>query len=222
MSSFTLKVIAIFIMLVDHIGAILMPEFFALRAIGRLAFPIFAFLITEGYLKTKNIKKYIIRLSIFAIISEIPFDLAFQNNVFNIESQNVFFTLAISVVTIYLFDKYKNKPYVAIIPIAGILAAQFIQSDYAGFGVILIFLLYLAKGNKLYILIALMIFNLLIIAASTQSISSPWRYIQAFSMFSFFIMFMYNGERGKSLKYMFYIFYPVHLLILYSIKVLIV
>jgi len=87
MTSFTLKLIAIITMLIDHIGAIFIPydnKWYAVfRGIGRLAFPIFIFLIVEGFYHTKNVKKYLLRLGIFAILSEIPFDLAFYHEIYN-------------------------------------------------------------------------------------------------------------------------------------------
>ncbi|MFN2363319.1 MAG: TraX family protein, partial [Halarsenatibacteraceae bacterium] len=80
MSSFQIKMVAITTMLIDHIGSIIFPEYIILRVIGRLAFPLFAFLITEGYRHTSNINRYLVRLSIFALISQYPFWLAFGFN----------------------------------------------------------------------------------------------------------------------------------------------
>jgi len=105
MTNTNLKIIAIISMLIDHVGAVLFPEVLALRIIGRLAFPIFCFLIVEGYFHTKDLKKYITRLGIFAIIAEVPFDLAFHDTILEFTYQNVFFTLAIGLVAVYLYDK---------------------------------------------------------------------------------------------------------------------
>jgi hypothetical protein len=95
LSSFTSKCIALSTMAIDHIGAVLLPspKYLLLRLIGRISFPIFCFLIVEGYYRTKNLKKYILRLFAFALISEIPYDLAFKKSFIYLNKQNIFFTL---------------------------------------------------------------------------------------------------------------------------------
>ena len=94
-NNFTLKMIAIISMLTDHVGCILFPDELIFRAIGRIAFPIFCFLVVEGFFHTRNTWNYLMRLCIFAILSEIPFDLAFFGKVFYLQKQNVFMTLAL-------------------------------------------------------------------------------------------------------------------------------
>ena len=84
MNSFQLKIIACILMAIDHVGAIMFPDIDLYRIIGRLSFPIFAFLLTEGYVHTRNLKKYFIRLFIFAIIPQIPYSLAFGIDILNI------------------------------------------------------------------------------------------------------------------------------------------
>ena len=105
LSGFALKIIAILTMLTDHIGAGLFPSQIWLRMVGRLAFPIFAFLICEGFYHTRDIKRYAVRLGIFAIISEIPFNLLHSYYLFDPGAQNIFFTLLIGLSTIYGFNK---------------------------------------------------------------------------------------------------------------------
>ena len=111
MTSFALKIIALISMFCDHFGDAFVKHFSFLNLIGRIAFPIFAFQISEGFLHTKNIRKYFLRLGIFALISQIPFSL-FSTKFLNSSpfSLNVFFTLFIGLLGIYLFD-YINKMY---------------------------------------------------------------------------------------------------------------
>ena len=118
-SGSTLKLIAIITMLIDHIGAaviarlliagqgseLLYKIYYAMRAVGRVAFPIFCFLLVEGFFYTGSRKKYALRLFGFALLSEIPFDLAFSGKILEFGYQNVFFTLLIGLLTIMLFDE---------------------------------------------------------------------------------------------------------------------
>ena len=102
LDSFQLKWIAIITMLIDHVGAIFFPGNLVFRYVGRIAFPIFCFQLVEGFFHTRNIEKYMLRLGIFAIISEIPYDLAFRGNILDFEHQNVFFTLFLGILMLYL------------------------------------------------------------------------------------------------------------------------
>ena len=155
MSTFYLKLIAIITMLIDHTTVVLIPVDSELhligRIIGRLAFPIFAFLLVEGFYHTKNIKKYLIRLGIFALVSEIPFDLAFYNNFFDFKYQNIFFTLFLGLCTVWLLSlvevKFKNKlVYInilnALITIAFSFIAAVLRTDYGFMGILIIVAFY--------------------------------------------------------------------------------
>ena len=104
LSSNGLKLIAAVSMTVDHIGAALFPQALWLRCIGRLAFVLYAFLITEGYIYTRNVKWYMARLGLLAVLSEVPFDLLFHRSLFYPYAQNVFFTLFLGLLAIYLMD----------------------------------------------------------------------------------------------------------------------
>lgn len=238
-----LKWIAIITMLIDHIGAALLelgllPQIASavlagnsfdyvvsdyhfwyrldevLRAIGRLAFPIFCFLLVEGFLHTKNIKKYALRIGLFALLSEIPFDLAFNDRVFELSYQNVFFTLLIGLLVLCGLKYFEETLPLHlswmryIVALTGILFAIFLRTDYDGFGVMLIVLLYEFRNRRPLQCIAgaiLMLFN------STTG------------CLAFLLLWFYNGERGKQLpKYFFYGFYPMHLLVLWLVRMLII
>jgi hypothetical protein len=214
LSGSTLKLIAIITMLIDHIGAGILEQLpniteniilvdRILRYIGRIAFPIFCFLLIEGFLHTSNIKKYATRLFLFAIISEIPFDLAFNRKIFETSHQNVFFTLFIGLLTLIAIKYYENNNILKIFYIfAGIFFAHILNSDYAGFGVVFIILLYTFHNNiKLRNIVC--------------SVAILWEYT---APIAFIPISLYNGERGFKMKYFFYVFYPAHLLLIYAIS----
>ncbi|MCI9080761.1 MAG: hypothetical protein HFI70_00265 [Lachnospiraceae bacterium] len=201
-----LKCIAMASMLIDHIGAVLFPQYLILRMIGRLAFPIYCFLLVEGVVHTKDIRKYESRLLIFAVISEIPFDLAFYGRI-QWENQNIFFTLFLGVTAIDLMRDNANKLNKYLILILTVIAAEILHTDYGGAGIVFIVCYYLLYQRKLLKQVMFLLENLVLYGIGIQSYAS----------FAVFPMLLYNGRKGPSLKYFFYIFYPVHLLILYLI-----
>lgn len=228
-----LKLIAIFTMLIDHIGAAifettLIPAAYkaggnyqlytqidiVLRCIGRLAFPIFCFLIVEGFFHTRNVKKYALRLAVFAIISEVPFDLAFFHKTFYWGYQSVYLTLVIGLLVITGIDYVENKDLKRIIKsiiqvlvaALGIALAFALRTDYYGLGVLLILLFYLFRKKELWRNITCCL-NLILLGP-----------IELFGVISLIPIHFYNGKKGLKInKYVFYAFYPVHLFILYLI-----
>ncbi|OEG12528.1 hypothetical protein BCR25_07855 [Enterococcus termitis] len=177
--------------------------------IGRLAFPIFCFLLVEGFVHTSNIKRYSIRLFLFALLSEIPYDLAFSKRFVDIHSQNVFFTLWIGLLVIAGLKKYwhsslRSLPLSLMIIGSGVFVAEWLQTDYGGWiGVLLIVNFYLFRNRKLL----KCLFGGLILLQNS-----------VFGLLAFLFIYLYNGQRGRQLKYFFYWFYPVHLLVLVSIQ----
>lgn len=207
-------------MLCDHIGAVFMDDNAIMRAIGRMAFPIFAFLLAEGYRHTSDKRKYFIRLMVFAFVSEAPFDLVFYGRAFSLERQNVFFTLAAGIVVMYAADIAYEKKLQAIIFVAtAIAAALFLRFDYGLCGLLIITAFYMyepdtgASGflNKLW--------NNMGFTVLTGVIWVLFYGVkQLYALFAIIPITLYNGERGRSsLKYVFYLFYPVHLLVMYLI-----
>ena len=131
LNSYQLKCIAIITMLIDHIGAVLFPENLVLRYIGRISFPIFCFLLAEGFYHTKNVKKYMMRLAVFAVLSEIPYDLAFRNTYIEFTRQNVFFTLLIGVVMMYAIVRTNNVTVKVIYLLLAMWASSWILPNLA-------------------------------------------------------------------------------------------
>lgn len=230
----SLKLIAIISMFIDHFGAAVISRILnsyphsanqctgiyglfsyetwlnlyqLSRAIGRIAFPIFCFLLVEGFSHTHNVKKYAFRLLAFCFLSEIPFDLAFQHTLLEFHSQNVFFTLFLGLLTILGLRFIKNQESLAlplrnllsaIVIASGMFAAFFLRTDYSYIGVFCIVLLFLTQNEKpLQLLVG--------------CISFLW---ELPAPAAFLPIALYNGKRGRTLKYFFYFFYPAHLLFL--------
>ena len=107
LNSANLKIIAMVTMLIDHVGAVIFPQFIILRIIGRIAFPIFAYELVEGYFHTSNIWRYILRLLVFGVISEFFFDMAFFGYL-GPEHQNVMFELAFGLILLWLLESYRT------------------------------------------------------------------------------------------------------------------
>ena len=234
-----LKWLALITMCIDHIGAILLEtgllpvissavlgghsfeyvmtdyQFwsgvnFTLRLIGRLSFPLYCFLLTEGFLHTKDIRRYIFRLGFLALLSEVPFDFAISGTFFYPGQQNVYFTLFIGLIVLYGIQHNERRhgklTFSAYLYIFfGMFAAYFLQSDYDAFGILLISLCYLLHFERKQ----LCIFG---------AICTAWEYS---APLAFLPIWFYNGQRGKQLpKWFFYGFYPAHLLLLAGIRAL--
>lgn len=228
LSGSTLKIIAIVTMLIDHIGATIIEDimysypgyeqalvtvYFIMRTIGRLAFPIFCFLLVEGFFHTRDVKSYAIRLALFALISEVPFDFTFNHSIIEFSYQNVFFTLLIGLLMMWALE-YINERfvydrtvhialYMAITMVASLLA-NFLKCDYGSLGIFVILLMYIFRNNRLIQTISVCAAFVILARFSLQSLAG----------LAFIPINQYNGKKGLSLKYLFYAFYPIHILIL--------
>lgn len=207
LDSFQLKCIAIVSMALDHTGAVLYPSQIWLRCLGRIAFPIFCFLIVEGFFHTHDVRRYMGRLGVFALISEIPYDLAFRGVPLEYAHQNVFFTLLIGIGMMVLLERNREWPVKAVILLLAMWLAVLIRSDYNFRGVLLIFVFYIFHESRWLAVTAGGLWNFLY-----QGV------IQKYGVLSVLLLALYNGERGRKMKYFFYIFYLAHLLLLYGIS----
>ncbi len=220
MSSFVLKIIAIITMFIDHLGyAMFSGNFSFFNYIGRLAFPIFAFQISEGYIHTKNLKKYFLRLFIFAIISQIPFML-FHSIINNSFSLNIFFTLLLGLFCIYIYDKSKYKTLGLAISILIAYISEIACCDYGFYGVSIILIFYIFKNH-------IILSNILFVIATAIKYIIPMLkyriynenliYLFIFTIMPTLFISLYNNKKGKDTKYLLYLFYPIHLLLIYGI-----
>ena len=146
MNSFVLKIIALITMFIDHLGYTILGKFSFFNYIGRISFPIFAFQISEGYIYTKNLKKYFLRLFLFAIISQIPF-MIFHSIISDVFSLNIFFTLLLGLLSIYIYDKCKYKFLGILASIFLALIAQISHCDYGAYGIAIILIFYIFKNS---------------------------------------------------------------------------
>lgn len=234
LNTLILKLIAIAAMTIDHIAlvmgsgssqasnskAVLIPDgtYTVMRCIGRIAFPIFCYLLVEGYFHTRSKKKYALRLLIFAFISQIPFCLMLYSEPYvSGGGLNVFFTLLLGFSAIICLDaaisEYKTRrgDYFDIVfgscaALIIIYAADWLKVDYGSQGAALIILFYLFRGRPLLTALSL--------SAILIEFSSP---IEMFGLLALIPIFLYNGKRGPGLKYFFYAYYPLHMLVLYFV-----
>ena len=221
MSVFVLKLIGIISMIFDHSGYIFFKRFTFMNYIGRFAFPIFAFLIAEGFSHTKDVKKYFFRLLLFAAISQIPFML-FMHAFSTGFEVNILFTFSLGLLMLISFEKVNNKFLKLLILVLACTISQLLKFDYGWFGISCIFIFYKFKDNKLVMnslfILCVIIKNLI---GYFYSYRIEYFIIILFSILALIPLNFYNGKKGKSLKYFFYIFYPAHLFLLYLISIFI-
>lgn len=225
MNVFQLKLLAIITMAIDHVGLFFFPEHITWRIIGRLSFPIFAWLIANGARYTKNINAYLKRLLIFAFISQIPYLLAFHTIDKNFWSLNIFFTLFLGLLAIKIIQEKKQLWLSILVTLICSLGAYLMQASYGIVGVLSIVFFYIFFEQKLYLFLSeAVIFLLPLMAASLVVLKPLSPYLMANFIYqpvclvSLFLIFLYNKKQGLKAKYFFYIFYPAHFFIIYFIK----
>ena len=231
MSSFYLKMIALVTMIIDHTGVVFFSNNLIFRYIGRLAFPIYSFFISQGIKKTSNIKKYLKNLFLLALISEPFYDLYFYGKINLFYKTNTVFTLFFASLGLYFYKKSINFSQKYFSLFLGIFLAYIFKSDYNILGIILIYIFYFNDDkikNLLYGIcwVTIKYSNNLLALSSYNFNTLSKQYIfniinlYFFTVVPFVILLYYNGKRGFKLKYTFYIMYPLHLFILYIIKIL--
>lgn len=213
----SLKLIAMISMVFDHVGDMFFPGALWMRMIGRLAMPLFSFCIAEGYAHTKNKQRYLMRMGVFALVSEIPFDLAFEGRV-GLGHQNIMLSFFLAILALMLFDRIRGegKEHAAGKTLLGILCvcavavlALVLRADYTLFAVLAVFLFYVLRNRHPLLRCGVGVGFL----ALTRTVG----YYRATGL-SLIPLLLYNGKRGRGLKWLFYAFYPGHLLLLYLLK----
>ena len=238
LTSFSLHILAMAFMLCDHLWATVIPGNEWLTCVGRIAFPIFAFMIVEGYFHTKKLKNYVLRLLIFAVLSEFPFNLMSGGSMFNPLHQNVLWTFLIGLGLIHLIERAKHKRAIwmwlvtVVAILVGLLVALFGMVDCAYYGVLMMLVFYLFRGRRWWCfvgqLICMWYINVEMMGGMVYPIELFGRewiiHQQGFALLALIPIWLYHGKQGlynKVLKYTYYAFYPVHLLLLYLLMLLI-
>ena len=196
--------------------AILNVVMLIMRLIGRMAFPIFVFLLIEGFTHTHSVWKYAGNLLLFALISEVPFNLSHTGTILNFEFQSVYVTLLLGLVCVFILSKVEpinawyRYPLLFVVTASFAVATLLLKTDYAASGVLTIVAMYLLRRKKMI--------AFAVGCAVLTFLASP---IEVVAFFMLFVIAKYNGERGMKVnKYLYYGFYPAHLLILYLIAFL--
>ena len=221
MSALSLKLLALFSMVLDHVGAVLLPEAVWPRVVGRLAFPLYAFLLGQGFAHTRDRRRYLFRLVLFAVISEVPYDLCFSGSVLDLNRQNVFFTLALGLAALWGYEYFsitvRRTELGLLAAAAAAVLAQALGSDYGLSGVIMILLLYLCREEKRKTVFFFLAVGL---QAVTLGLTNPaWGAAQLWAGFAILPILLYSGKPGRrKLRWFFYLSYPVHLLLLWLLS----
>ncbi len=220
MSLFALKIIATVFMVIDHIGILFFPQTILFRAVGRLAFPIFAFTVANAFHHTKSRRTYLVRMLFLAALCQIPYGLLYHGL-----TLNIFFTLGFGFGIVWLYQgiaKGNTFSFPGILLVTGLILFfawgdhTLFTLQYGGFGLALIFLFHLFYRRKWKTALA----QILLLAVTApvnifffqQDIS--WSLLSLCSALALPLILSYNGNKGRSWKYFFYLFYPLHLLFL--------
>lgn len=235
-SSAGLHILAMAFMLCDHLWATVIPGNNWLTCIGRMAFPIFAFMLVEGYFHTRNLKYYAFRLLVFAVISEIPFNLMCGSSLFYPIHQNVLWTFLIGLGMIHLNEtaKQSHKPLIvnlapAVTVLLGGLLGIVTFCDYNAAGVLMVLLFYFCRGNHFWCYVCQFGGLYYINCELLQGLVYPVNIFgysfefpqQGFALLSLIFIWLYRGRKGYSSKWfqqLCYWFYPAHMLLLWVIS----
>ena len=232
-NALTLHILAMLFMLVDHAWATVVSGQMWMNFVGRLAFPIFAFMTVEGYFHTSSLKNYLKRLLVLAVLSEIPFNLMNSGSLIDPFHQNVIWTFLISLVCVEWMERMRRKDWKPAktvlacggVALLGFLVGTLTMVDYSGTGVLTVLVFYLFHGRKWPQLLGQFVGVYLINFVLIQNMDLPihlWGHefffpTQGFAIFALIFIWLYRGKQGphnKKIQYACYAFYPVHILIL--------
>jgi hypothetical protein len=212
--AFGLKLIVIAAMTADHLGALIFPDALWLRVVGRLAMPIIAFLLVEGYHHTHHLGRYLLRLLVFAVLTQPVYRLVFPHGL------NVFFDLLVGLCLLWAVQRIRSRWLTAMLVLAVGVAGFYITLDWWHLGVFMIYVFYVTRGHFGWTVVALS--ALLLANAGFFAVVSAWTGDPSYQLINVInlgcvlalpLLARYNGRRGPDCRALFYVFYPVHLLI---------
>lgn len=224
LSQEVLKLIACVTMLLDHIGAVLLPQHGWLRAIGRIAFPIYCFSLAEGFHHTRSRKKYGLRLFVGMLLSELPFDLLFFGRI-HCGYQSVMVTLFFAFLMLWTMEKIPTLPLKCLTALPFCLAAELLHTDYGGAGVLMVAFFFLTREipRRLPVQTVGLILLCYLIGGYQVVIGPVWFPLELVGVLAMVPIGLYAGRKSTSsmaIQWGFYLFYPVHLAVLWVITLL--
>jgi hypothetical protein len=228
MTGFQIKIIAIVTMVIDHIGAFLLPELYVLRIIGRLSFPLFAWLLATGAVHTRSMTKYMQRLLHLAFISEVPYLLIHRLHSPDSWELNIFFTLFLGLLAIYAVQKLQRMWLKVIaVSIIALVAERYSSGfSYGAYGIVSILTFYMFRKNfplvvllQIAAVVMFYTFRMLLSGDTLQHLYESYSIslVQPLALLSLIIIYFYNGTQGRKMQWFFYWFYPIHLTAIYAI-----
>ena len=225
MSSFALRMLALCTMLIDHAGLALFPGLGVFRCIGRLSFPLYCFLLVQGYRHTRDVHAYGRRLLLIAILSEIPFDLLIFGRTASFMEQNALFSLLLGLMAVCAADTFRHKPvYTFVSGVLLCLCAMLARVSYGWLGIALCLCIYTAQTSPrklvLYAGGCLLLYTL---SLMFSGVAQSWVLVSFCALFALMPMLLYNGRRGVRqplLTCLFYAAYPLHLAALVIVRAL--
>lgn len=235
-SSAGLHILAMSFMLCDHSWAMLFPAAEWLTCIGRIAFPIFAFMVVEGFFHTHNLRRYLLRLLIWALLAEIPFNLMYGGSIFYPYHQNVLWTFLLSLLIISLIEKCKTRFHTLLtvlisagLAVSGFLIGYAAMVDYYGVGVLTVLTFYAFRNrtwiNRLLQFLCLYFLNVKLLGGLYYEFEIFGYTIeivqQGLALLALIPIWLYRGKQGhhsKTFQYFCYAFYPVHMLLLFVVR----
>lgn len=223
MSSFFLRCLALLSMVTDHAGLALFPDIGAFRCAGRLAFPLYCFLLTQGYLHTRSRLAYGKRLLILALISEIPFDLLIFASPVSAAEQNVLFSLLLGLMALYAADTLRSQPLHAWLAVMAVcVCAMAANVSYGWLGPVLCLAAYFGRRSRSRLIFSMTgALGLYSVSLALSGVAASWVLVSLCAPLALLPMLLYNGKpgpRAPMLSFLFYAAYPLHLAALVIIR----
>ena len=220
-----LRLLALLSMLADHTGLALFPRVGVFRCVGRLAFPLYCFLLVQGYIHTHNVRAYARRLLLLAILSEIPFDLLIFGRVSCTVEQNVLFSLLLGLAAVWVVDRYESEPAkAALATLLVFMLSMLARVSYGWLGVALCLWFYKLRRSRVrQALCILPIEGVYCLSLALSGVEQSWVLVSLCAMLSAVPVLLYNGKpglRNRLISFLFYAAYPLHIVALLIVRAL--